>query len=1045
MAGSPALAQGEAPAAPPPERIRQDGAVRARIVLQQGSAGGPFAAWSRDDRFIAVYQGLTNSVQVWSSQSGDLVNEIALPQLDPKGLLEVWQFILSPDNHVTIDANLREVDLGLCTPLTLKVALARPGQWQVERGESGGPCLKGGVPPAEIRSHSGRLYYLPEVPARLMDRHDETVMWLGKPAAKTTFGAALAPDGKRLAMITSPPAEDAERHNTLAVLDLTTGQRLTDIAVPDGYVRVRWLDDDRILFPAVVPGGRYGERSTKPPASLILSMRSGEVREVGARCFTLALPDGTLVAAGLGHCTPDGPAGQGLERFDPARGWQPLGPPDLGAVLIDQMVAAPDGRTLAMVVHGRRSDRAGETVASLRAVDAQTGALLAEVDLPSAATPLTLAFTPDGKAVGVRLDLVSYRWDLSPRPPIELGETVAPATPLAQATVSRDGNSWYERYADLTTEIGNLEPENGPIVAVSAEGGQREARVLFDNVRDEGAIPDSELRWVVTGGEGLVLWKPRRNGIFGEAEVVRTYLFPRGGIFSLTPEGRYDTNLGADAAELRWLVSDAPLQSLGASTFMRTFFEPRLVGRLLSCERTATCAAAFRPVGKLADLNRALPRVTIARIGPGPGPNQALVDVEVRPGILPDAPNGKRFSPAYDLRLFRAGSLVAQWPGEQDGAENADIAQWRASNRLVPGRDGVVRKRFLVALPAKTDVIEFSAYAFNEDRVKSGTTSEPYSPRGTVARPGRVFVVALGVDNYTEKRLQLHYAAADATLLGARLAKLPDGAAPRVLVVADDGRPGGPRLTKQASYDIFSILAGAPRGPALARLAALGIDAAMLERATPDDTVLITFSGHGWADRQGAFYLLPADAQWPDETASPVLPTLVSAAEMARQLRRIDAGELALIIDACHSAASVDANGFRAGPMGDAGLGQLAFDKQMRILAATQSDDVARESDRLGQGLLTYALAREGIMDIGGKADEDGNATITLDEWLRYGVNRLPALSRDPTLVKPAETPGKARGVVFLSQSAAARRVQEPALFDFTNRKSELVIRKVPR
>ena len=53
-----------------------------------------------------------------------------------------------------------------------------------------------------------------------------------------------------------------------------------------------------------------------------------------------------------------------------------------------------------------------------------------------------------------------------------------------------------------------------------------------------------------------------------------------------------------------------------------------------------------------------------------------------------------------------------------------------------------------------------------------------------------------------------------------------------------------------------------------------------------------------------------------------------------------------MIVDACHSAASVDEAGFKPGPMGSRGLGQLAYDKGMRILAASQADDVALESGR---------------------------------------------------------------------------------------------------
>src|SRR3989440_4366623 len=51
------------------------------------------------------------------------------------------------------------------------------------------------------------------------------------------------------------------------------------------------------------------------------------------------------------------------------------------------------------------------------------------------------------------------------------------------------------------------------------------------------------------------------------------------------------------------------------------------------------------------------------------------------------------------------------------------------------------------------------------------------------------------------------------------------------------------------------------------------------------------------------------------------------------------------VVDACHSSASVQGEGFKPGPMGSRGLGQLSYDKGMRILTSTQSDDVALETD----------------------------------------------------------------------------------------------------
>ena len=216
----------------------------------------------------------------------------------------------------------------------------------------------------------------------------------------------------------------------------------------------------------------------------------------------------------------------------------------------------------------------------------------------------------------------------------------------------------------------------------------------------------------------------------------------------------------------------------------------------------------------------------------------------------------------------------------------------------------------------------------------------------------------------------------------------------------------------------------------------------VLGKSKPDDIVIITFAGHGWADKQGNFYLVPADGVWPGGAETPTVSTLISTAEITRWLRPIDAADIALIIDACHSAASVDAGGFKPGPMGDAGLGQLAYDKGIRILAATQADDVALEDSRLRQGLLTFALAGEGITARGGMADLDGDRSITLDEWLRYATQRLPSLSGDVRLGRFATTASGERGFGRINEtSARPPRLQEPSLFDFTGAPSTVVLR----
>jgi uncharacterized caspase-like protein len=226
-----------------------------------------------------------------------------------------------------------------------------------------------------------------------------------------------------------------------------------------------------------------------------------------------------------------------------------------------------------------------------------------------------------------------------------------------------------------------------------------------------------------------------------------------------------------------------------------------------------------------------------------------------------------------------------------------------------------------------------------------------------------------------------------------------------------------------------------------------------LAKATPDDLVILTFSGHGYTERNGAFYLLPSDADSDRDIPPTSLPSFVSSEELSEWLRDVDAGQMAMIIDACHSAASVDIPGFKPGPMGDRGLGQLAYDKGMRILAASQADDIALEIENLHHGLLTYALVQEGLRP--GKdgkipADLAGHGQVTLEDWLKYGEQRTPSLYEDiregkiKVVAYETSPDNEARSrdpkpnPAFLNQ--VLQHAQTPSLFDFHKENLQVVL-----
>lgn len=360
---------------------------------------------------------------------------------------------------------------------------------------------------------------------------------------------------------------------------------------------------------------------------------------------------------------------------------------------------------------------------------------------------------------------------------------------------------------------------------------------------------------------------------------------------------------------------------------------------------------------------------------------------------------------------------------------------------------------FEVPLAARDrgQTVEFTAYAFNEDRVKSETArAEPYLVPDTIpARAPRAYVISVGVNDYENDRRDLGFAVADATEISASLRRLEDPVLAAeyevvpVQLLSDIAREGAPAVddaTKENIQAVLSLLAGDETGRDRLR-AEVGASIDGLRAATPDDLVILSFSGHGYADPEGRFYLVPSNEGEADNISSS-LDRLISSDELTDWLRDVEAGEMVMIIDACHSAAGVPA-GFKPGPLGDRGLGQLAYDEGMRILAATQADDVAIESDDLGNGLLSYALVEEAFRpeeDGHANADLDRDGRVTLAEWLHFAEERVPGLYDDLRAGVLQTKSGVPREAEELTDTT--RHAQAPALFDFGRADRDVVVER---
>jgi DNA-binding transcriptional MerR regulator len=169
---------------------------------------------------------------------------------------------------------------------------------------------------------------------------------------------------------------------------------------------------------------------------------------------------------------------------------------------------------------------------------------------------------------------------------------------------------------------------------------------LTGSVLRVGFLNTRPVMWIATTDGAIGFWST-----VDCHEILKLYLLPGRHFFAVAPDGRYDSDLGPDAQDLRWLMSDQPFQSLAPQTFMRQFYQPKLIGLVFSClgrETTETCEKRFPPVPDLASLNRVLPETRIVSVAPTPDGREADVAVDAKAAI--DA------TPVQERTARRAGA-----------------------------------------------------------------------------------------------------------------------------------------------------------------------------------------------------------------------------------------------------------------------------------------------------------------------------------------------------------------------------------------------------
>jgi WD40 repeat protein/uncharacterized caspase-like protein len=510
--------------------------------------------------------------------------------------------------------------------------------------------------------------------------------------------------------------------------------------------------------------------------------------------------------------------------------------------------------------------------------------------------------------------------------------------------------------------------------------------------------PDGKLLASASEDGSTFLW----DATTGEHLLTLISLDDGGEWMVVTPDGLFD-GTPQSWNQILWRYNQDTFNVAPVEWFFNEYYHPGLLSDVFAGQRPKVSL-------DISTKDRRQPIVKLSLPGNGATENISTRTVKVRIEIADAAPDQdhKQGSGARDLRLFRNGSLVKVWHGDALKGQTANSIEEEIT---------------LIAGPNR-----LSAYAFNNDNVKSKDANLLLTGADSLKRAGTAWVIAVGVNDYANAQYNLKYAVADAQSFAAEVTheQAPIGRFDHVEVVDlfnDQANKGNilAALHRLAGSDTPPTLKAGPFDK--------------LKRAEPEDAVIIYFAGHGTAQGQ-RFYLIPNDLGYTgdrnalDEAGlKSILAHSISDQELEDAVESIAASSLLMVIDACNSGQALEAEEKRRGPMNSKGLAQLAYEKGMYILTAAQSYQAALEAAQLGHGLLTYALVEEGLKTAAADT-EPKDGVVNAREWLDYATERVPQMQEE----KMKQMRGLGLGIAFTEgeQKIAdpeKRSVQRPRVF----------------
>jgi WD40 repeat protein len=412
-----------------------------------------------------------------------------------------------------------------------------------------------------------------------------------------------------------------------------------------------------------------------------------------------------------------------------------------------------------------------------------------------------------------------------------------------------------------------------------------------------------------------------------------------------TPSGYYDASAGGEDL-IGWHVNngrDKVADFFPVGRFRSTYYRPDIVAKVLETGDEAKAILAANDVSgrKTGDTSVAqmLPPI-VEIVSPLDGADVTSSSISVRYAVR--SPSGETLK---DVKILVDGRPATGERGVAPASmpTNGDALEAKVS---IPPRDTTV------------SVIAANRY----------TTSSPATVhlhwRGTNAGDSEVkpklYVLAVGVSQYSDPALQLHYAAKDAQDFAAVLERQKGGMYRDVEVklLTDE---------KANKDDVID-----------------GLDWIRTEPAS-GDVAMILLSGHGVNDQKGKYFFLPHNANLDKDK---LLRTGVSMEEIQDTISSLK-GKTLFFVDTCHSG-NVIGGGKSDRPDINGLVNELASAENGAVVfAASTGTQSSIEDAKWSNGAFTKAL----VEGLNGKADYSSSGRITVTALELYISDRVTDLT----------------------------------------------------